>query len=176
MLETSQLQTLIVAARAGSFSQAAQELHVTQSAVSQSIRNLEKRVGLPLFERQGRRLVLTSGGERLCRSGEKFLAGIKNVLDEIGDEQERPKGKVRIGTLNGIGKSWLAPELIQFSKKYRDITVNVKLGLRDELVKLFKEHFLDLVILPEDGLPNVGERHFFGGGTIRFYFSQNSWV
>ena len=73
-LET--LRVFEVACRHGSYSEAARELHVTHSAVSQRIRQLEEELGLTLFERQGNRMVPTSSGLRL-------QAGVKNAFAEM---------------------------------------------------------------------------------------------
>src|SRR5258707_14916411 len=74
-LET--LRVFEVACRHGSYSEAARELHVTHSAVSQRIRQLEEELGLTLFERQGNRMVVTPSGLRL-------QAAVKNGFSELG--------------------------------------------------------------------------------------------
>ena len=118
MLEISQLQTLVTVAKLQSFSKAADELHVTQSAISQSIKNLEKKVGVKIFKRSGKNVVLTPEGEKLYRLGASFLNQLDDTLEEICLDRDSMTGKVRIGTLTGIGKSWLAPIMLKKKKKY----------------------------------------------------------
>ena len=74
MIETSQLQTLVAVTKAKSFSKAAEDLHVTQSAISQSIKNLEKKLEVKLFKRSGKKVVLTTEGEKLYTLANGFIA------------------------------------------------------------------------------------------------------
>jgi DNA-binding transcriptional LysR family regulator len=160
LLETSQLQTLVAVANAGSFSKAAENLNVTQSAISQSVKNLEKKLDVNLFKRLGKKVVLSSEGEKLYKLAIKFLSQLSETLDEIAHDKDAMSGKVRIGTLNGVGKSWLAHELLDFAVLEKDLTVSIKLAFRDDLVADFENHKLDFLILPESDLPASGERVF----------------
>lgn len=160
LIETSQLQTLVAVARAKSFSKAADDLSVTQSAISQSIKNLETKIAVKLFKRTGKQVVLTPEGEKLHKLAQNYLGQLQDTLDEISHEKNEMSGKVRIGTLTGIGKSWLAPELLEFAKEFPELIVSVTLGFQEDLVKDFESMRLDMLILPEDELPNVGEKVF----------------
>jgi len=158
MIETSQLQTLVAVARAQSFSRAADELSVTQSAISQSIKNLENKIGVKLFKRSGKKVVLTGEGEKLHGLASHFLVQMDDTLEEIQNDKESMSGKVRIGTLTGIGKSWLAPELLEYAKENPSLKVTVKLGFHEDLVTDFENYRLDFLILPEEALPTAGEK------------------
>lgn len=160
MIETSQLQTLIAVARARSFSRAAADLSVTQSAISQSIKNLETKIEVKLFKRSGKQVVLTPEGEKLHALALSYLNQLRDTLEEINHEKNEMSGKIRIGTLTGIGKSWLAPELLEFAKEFPELKVSVTLGFQEELVKDFEAMRLDFLILPEDEVPTVGEKVF----------------
>lgn len=160
MIETSQLQTLVAVARARSFSRAAEDLSVTQSAISQSIKNLETKIEVKLFKRSGKQVVLTPEGEKLYSLAQNYLNQLRDTLDEISHEKNEMSGKVRIGTLTGIGKSWLAPELLEFAKEFPDLKLSVTLGFQEDLVKDFEAMRLDFLILPEDEVPSVGEKVF----------------
>ncbi|MBT6326253.1 MAG: LysR family transcriptional regulator [Bdellovibrionales bacterium] len=158
MIETSQLQTLVAVARARSFSRAAQELGVTQSAISQSIKNLENKIEVKLFKRSGKRVVLTPEGEKLYGLASDFLLQMDDTLEEVRHDKLSMSGKIRIGTLTGVGKSWLAPELLEYSLKYPELTVGITLGFQESLIKDFKNYRLDILILPEESLPPIGEK------------------
>jgi len=162
MLETSQLQTLVAVARAKSFSKAAEDLHVTQSAISQSIKNLERKIDVRLFKRSGKKVVLTQEGEKLYLLAQNFLSQMEETLDEITHDKTSMNGVVRIGTLTGIGKSWLAPQMLQYSAENKDLTVSINLGFQENLVREFENYRLDFLILPEESLPTVGEKKFIG--------------
>lgn len=162
MIETSQLQTLVSVAKAESFSKAAEDLSVTQSAISQSIKNLEKKVDVKLFKRSGKKVVLTPEGEKLYLLAQNFLGQLDETLEDISHDKNTMSGSVRIGTLTGIGKSWLAPQMLQFASEYPELTVSLKLGFQEDLVKEFENYRLDFLILTEESLPTIGEKKILG--------------
>lgn len=174
MIETSQLQTLVAVARAKSFSKAAEDLNVTQSAISQSIKNLENKIEVKLFKRSGKKVVLTPEGEKLFSLAAAFLTNLDDTLEEIQHDKDEMSGKVRIGTLIGVGKSWLAPEFLELSKNNPDLTVSVHMGFQEDLVREFENYRLDFLILPEDALPSVGEKIFLSEEKISLVFPKDN--
>jgi DNA-binding transcriptional LysR family regulator len=162
MIETSQLQTLVAVTKAKSFSKAAEDLHVTQSAISQSIKNLERKIEVKLFKRSGKRVVLTQEGEKLYHLAQNFLSQMEETLDEITHDKTSMNGVIRIGTLTGIGKSWLAPEMLEFADLHKDLTISLNLGFQENLVREFENYRLDFLILPEESLPTLGEKQLIG--------------
>lgn len=161
MIETSQLQTLVAVTKSKSFSKAAENLGVTQSAISQSIKNLESKLDIKIFKRSGKNVVLTTEGEKLFQFASHFLSEMKETLDELQSDKDTMRGKVRIGTLTGIGKSWIAHEVVDYAKENPDLRLSVRMGHQEELLADFDNNLLDILILPEDDLPNHGEREFF---------------
>ena len=161
MIETSQLQTFVAVAKARSFSKAAEDLHVTQSAISQSIKNLEAKLGTEVFKRSGKNVVLTNAGEKLYVFGVQYLTTMSDTLDELKDDKTEMRGKVRIGTLTGIGKSWMAHEIVNYAVDNPDLTMMVRMGSHDDLLSDFENNLIDILILPEDDLPLSGEKEFF---------------
>lgn len=161
MIETSQLQTLVAVTKARSFSKAADDLGVTQSAISQSIKNLESKLDIKIFKRSGKNVVLTSEGERLFLFGANFLIKMQETLEDIQNDKELMRGKVRIGTLTGIGKSWIAHEIVLYAKENPDLRLTVRMGHQEDLLNDFENNLLDILILPEEDLPHHGEREFF---------------
>ncbi len=174
MIETSQLQTLVAVAKAKSFSKAAEDLGVTQSAISQSIKNLESKLEIKIFKRSGKNVVLTPEGERLYQFGSQFLMGLQDTLDELQSDKDQMKGKVRIGTLTGIGKSWLAHEIVDYAKENPDLRLTVRLGHQEDLLAGFENNLLDILILPEEELPTGGEREFFVEEKSTLVFPKNN--
>ena len=128
MIETSQLQTLVAVTKARSFSRAAEDLGVTQSAISQSIKNLESKLDIKIFKRSGKNVVLTPEGERLYAFGANFLSKMIETLDDLQGDKDQMRGKVRIGTLTGIGKSWLAHEIVDYARENPDLRLTVRMG------------------------------------------------
>lgn len=174
MIETSQLQTLVAVTKAKSFSKAAEDLGVTQSAISQSIKNLESKLEIKIFKRSGKNVVLTPEGERLYQFGSQFLMGLQDTLDELQSDKDQMKGKVRIGTLTGIGKSWLAHEIVDYAKENPDLRLTVRLGHQEDLLAGFENNLLDILILPEEELPTGGEREFFVEEKSTLVFPKNN--
>jgi DNA-binding transcriptional LysR family regulator len=174
MIETSQLQTLVAVTKAKSFSKAAEDLGVTQSAISQSIKNLESKLEIKIFKRSGKNVVLTPEGERLYQFGSQFLMGLQDTLDELQSDKDQMKGKVRIGTLTGIGKSWLAHEIVDYAKENPDLRLTVRLGHQEDLLSGFENNLLDILILPEEELPSGGEREFFVEEKSTLVFPKNN--
>lgn len=161
MIETSQLQTLVAVAKAKSFSKAAEVLGVTQSAISQSIKNLESKLGIKIFKRSGKAVILTAEGEKLFEVGAQFLDDLSETLEELQSDKNQMQGKVRIGTLTGIGKTWLAKEVVWYAKDNPHLKLTVTMGNQDELIHDFETNKLDILVLPEEELPSVGEKIFF---------------
>ncbi len=160
MIETSQFQTLVAVANAHSFSKAAEDLGVTQSAISQSIKNLENKIEVKLFRRAGKRVFLTQEGEKLYKLASEFLEKMESTLDEIKYEHDEMAGKIRIGTVNGIGRSWLGPELMSVLKKFPDLVASVDMAHYEDLIRDFSNHNLDFIIVAEEFTPPVGEKVF----------------
>src|SRR6059036_4195204 len=107
-MDTRQLAAFCAVVERESFSQAAARLGVTQPAVSQQVRALEKRLGRQLLDRSGRRVVPTEAGLRLYRGAQRLLALEEQLLADLGDEAEGElKGRLEIGASTGPGGSVL---------------------------------------------------------------------
>jgi DNA-binding transcriptional LysR family regulator len=119
------LVAFLAIARAGSFTNAAAELNVTQSALSHSIRGLEARLDIRLFHRTTRSVTLTEAGERLQTRLAPQFEEIDLALDALGDLRDRPSGTVRITCgAHGID-TVLWPKLSKLLPKYTDIRVEL---------------------------------------------------
>jgi LysR family glycine cleavage system transcriptional activator len=126
------LRALEAAARHLSYTKAAQELHITQSAVSHQIHHAEELWGLKLFERRGRRLILTDNGQALVPIVRDFLDRISATVRDLKSEEKRYS--LRISLLQSFALKWLVPRLGDFNQKHPDI--EVWLSTTDELVDL----------------------------------------
>lgn len=174
MLETSQLQTLVAVARAESFSRAAEDLNVTQSAISQSVKNLENKIGVKAFKRTGKKVVLTQEGERLYELAQSFLGEMDEALSEIKDNKDEMKGRIRIGTLTGVGKSWLAQELLNFALKEEGLSIHISLGFQEDLIRSFEENKIDFLVLPEGTVPKSGEKLLLSEEAVTLVFPKGN--
>jgi LysR family glycine cleavage system transcriptional activator len=102
------------AARHGSYSLAAGELHVTHSAISQQIRALEALLGVTLFERRGRQMLLTKEGTLLFRRVQPALQQIGSAVSEVSVLNRAPS--ITVTTLQSFANRWLLPRLGKFQK------------------------------------------------------------
>ena len=117
----SALRALEAASRLLSYSRAAEELHVTQSAISHQIRHIEELWEVKLFERRGRRLVLTEAGLRLAPIVRDFIERLGGVLQELkGDDRQ---SVLRVSLLQSFAFKWLVPRLGLFNREHPGIEI-----------------------------------------------------
>jgi len=117
----SALRALESTARHLSYTRAARELHVTQSAISHQIRHIETLWEVKLFERRGRGLQLTEQGQTLVPIIRDFLRRTKSALEELHDVT--PSKPLRVTTLQSFANKWLVPRLGQFNREFPDIEI-----------------------------------------------------
>lgn len=115
------MRALEAAARHLSFTRAADELHITQSAVSHQIRHLEEFWGFPLFKRQNRGLTLTDQGEALAAVIRSFLEQMEQTLGRLAKAEVR--GPLRVSLLQSFAVKWLVPRLPDFQAVHPEIDV-----------------------------------------------------
>jgi LysR family glycine cleavage system transcriptional activator len=129
------------AARHLSFTKAAAELFLTQSAISRQIQTLEEQLGVKLFHREVRRLTLTPEGEILARSLAEILPRLADVCAGLKAAQRRPR--VTVSAAVGIAALWLVPRLAFFQEAEPD--VDVRLSADNRMVDLRRED-IDLAL------------------------------
>lgn len=119
------LMAFVCVARMGSFTRAAAQMGVSQSALSHTIRALEARLGVRLLTRTTRSVAPTEAGERLLDTVGPRLDNIEAEMALLGDLRERPAGTVRITTAEHAANSVLWPKLSRFLPDYPDIKVEI---------------------------------------------------
>lgn len=134
MLDLYKLHIFATVVQAGSFSAAGERLYMTQSAVSQHIKDLEASVGRTLFRRGWRGVRLTPHGEILHRYTGKILTLIAHAENALIDVENLTDGRISIGATPGIG-IYLAPDWVQrFRGRYPQLTVALKTGVTSQIV------------------------------------------
>jgi LysR family glycine cleavage system transcriptional activator len=131
------LRALEAAARHLSYTRAAEELHVTQSAISHQIKHAEELWGFKLFERRGRRLVLTEAGHALVPVVRDFIRRITSTLEDLTESKEGPAA-LRVTLLQSFAFKWLVPRLGHFNHDFPEI--DVWISTSDELVGFDREN------------------------------------
>lgn len=158
-LPPNQLRTFLAVARRLSFTRAAEELHLTQPAVSAHIRKLERAIGGALFEQIGRRVNLTATGHVLYRYAEQLLALEDELRAEIADVQDVCQGALAIGTSTTVGISVLPDLLRRYSQANPLVRLQVRIGNFQEVVHWLLDNQLDVGLMPKEiADPRLDER------------------
>lgn len=123
------LRSFECAARQESFTKAAEELHLTQSAISRQVKELEKAIGVSLFRRVGRRVVLTEAGNNLARELSVDLDNIRQTIQRAIAAGEQGTA-MRVATLPSFASRWLIPRLGEFNTLHPEITINLATRLK----------------------------------------------
>ncbi|MDK2934915.1 MAG: hypothetical protein PWP27_2725 [Clostridiales bacterium] len=134
------------AAQSGSFSEAAKTLYITQSAVSQAIKNLEKKLDVQLFFRKNRKVKLTWEGELLFKHIEQAYNFIKSAENKFFEMKNLDTGEIRIGVSDTICKYYLIPYLEQFNTRHPHIKIQVINRTSSQILELLKKGLVDFGI------------------------------
>ncbi|MDF2524754.1 MAG: transcriptional regulator [Clostridiales bacterium] len=138
------------AAKLESFSEAGKRLFITQSAVSQAIKNLEEKLGSPLFYRKSRSIKLTQEGELLLKHVDQAYNFIKTAENKILEIQSLNQGEIRIGASDTVCKYHLIPYMEQFNKVFPKVKINVINRTSAQILEILKNGQIDfgIVTLP----------------------------
>jgi LysR family transcriptional activator of glutamate synthase operon len=163
-MELRQLRYLSAVARHGSFTLAAQELHVAQPAVSQQVRRLEQELGVELLSRTTRRVLVTEAGEiALARAG-RILADAEALRAEIDELHGLLRGTLALGVIPAVGALDPAPLLARFRARHPAVDIRLIETTLAETLDLMRAGRLDLCFafsLPERAGEGItGERLF----------------
>jgi len=141
-MDWDKLKVFHAAAEAGSFTHAGEQLGLSQSAVSRQVSALEQELGVSLFHRHARGLILTEQGELLHHTAHDVFMKLEAARAKLTDSRERPNGELRVTTTPGIGVHWLTPRLGEFIELYPDVHVTL-ITTDEELdlaMRLAEEH------------------------------------
>jgi len=146
------LRSFECAARQESFTRAAEELHLTQSAISRQVRELEQAIGTDLFRRVGRRVVLTDAGRNLATELAVDLENIRQTVLRAIAAGDRGTS-LQIAVLPTFASRWLIPRLPDFSDLYPDVTINLATRLKP--FDMAKERFDIAIHFGTDDWPDT---------------------
>lgn len=154
-MEIRQLKAFLAIAEAKTFTAGARRVNVTQAAISMQIRQLEEEVGLPLFTRTPRRVILTEAGEHLLERARKILREHDAAVAEIAEIAGSEHGRLRIGSASGTFAMNQLPVILQeIRQKYPNSELTVTAGTSSRLVDRILHGEIDtaFVSLPVDNL------------------------
>jgi DNA-binding transcriptional LysR family regulator len=171
-LDWDKLRVFHAAAEAGSFTHAAETLHLSQSAISRQVSALEHDVGVALFHRHARGLVLTEQGEMLFRTAHDVLMQLEAIKTRLTEAKDRPSGVLRVTTTVGLGAGWLTDRMPEFLDLYPE--VSVQLILANEELDLMMRQADCAIRLRQPQQPDLIQRRLF---TVHFHlYASPSYV
>lgn len=140
-MDWDKLKSFHAAAEAGSLTAAGERLGISQSAVSRQIAALEEQLGVSLFQRHARGLVLTDSGHTLHRSTIEMSTAAQGASAALRDQQDVPQGKLVVTAPVAFGSTWLVPRLGSFVDRHADMRIDLRLddGEQYDLLKLEAE-------------------------------------
>ena len=141
-----QLRSFVEVSRQGSFARAAAELHVTQPAVSMQIRDLEGAVGLPLLERSGKAVRLTTTGEYFLVYAKRIFSTLKEAEDALARLRGLKGGRVAIGMV-GTAEHFVPRLLARFRAEHPGVEIRLRAGNREQLVQALHNNDVDLAVM-----------------------------
>jgi LysR family transcriptional regulator, low CO2-responsive transcriptional regulator len=142
-----QLRVFTEVAKHGSMARAAEALHLTPPAVSMQIKEVESQVGLPLFDRNGRAVSLSTAGEYFLVHARRLLVALKDADDAMARFRKLESGSVNVGLISTA--QYFVPRLLtRFREEHPGVELRLRVGAnRDELVTLLQRGEVDLAVM-----------------------------
>lgn len=160
-LDWDRLRIFRVVAEEGNLTHAGETLRLSQSAISRQIGALENSLGVKLFQRHARGLVLTGEGKMLQRTAREVFERITRMEARLADSREHPRGPLRVTTTVGFGSVWLPPQLPEFLDRYPEIELSLLIGDSELDLRTLEA---DVAIrLAQPHQPDLIQRHLFTG-------------
>lgn len=141
-----QLQYYVAVVESGSFTEAAEQCFISQSAISQQIRALESDIGIILLQRSGRSFHLTPAGEVLYRRAKDVIRDVEDMKQEIMRIAEQGKSVLTIGYLSSYGGQALLRTIHRFSQNYAAVEFHSTDGTHEELYEKLRVEEIDLIL------------------------------
>lgn len=148
-----QLKVFEAVARHRSFSRAAEELHLTQPAVSTQVRKLEDHAGLPLFEQLGKKIHLTPAGAQMLQSSREIIQKFQEAEEAMAQYKGVSGGKLNVSVISA-GDYFFPRLLVEFAQRHPGVTLNFGVCNRQELLAQMDANQTDLAVMvrpPTDG-------------------------
>jgi LysR family transcriptional regulator, regulator for metE and metH len=163
VIEVRHLALVDAIAEAGSVTRAADRLHLTQSALSHQLRDVEARLGVQLFFRAGRRMVLTPAGTRARAAAARVLADLARTEQDLRAMADGDRGVLRLCTQCNTGYHWLPPLLRTFHASHPDVDVQIQVGATARPVPALLAGDIDLAVMTDE----VHDRRFRAAPLFR---------
>ena len=155
-IEFRHLRTIKAIHDCGGLARAADQLNITQSALSHQIKGLEDQAGVELFLRRSKPMKLSAAGLRLLRLAEQILPQVEAMQDEFSSLRDGRTGRMHIAIECHACFEWLFPVLESFRKSWPDVDVDIRPGLAFDALPALQKEEVDLVVSSDpESLPGV---------------------
>jgi LysR family transcriptional regulator for metE and metH len=173
-IEFRHLRTVKAIHECGGLARAADQLNITQSALSHQIKGLEEQAGVELFVRRSKPMKLSAAGMRLLRLAERILPEVEALEEEFSGLRDGKSGRLHIAIECHACFEWLFPVLEKFRKTWPDVDVDIRPGLAFDAMPALQKEEVDLVVSsdPED-LPGVEFTPLFDYAPVFVASSQH---
>jgi LysR family transcriptional regulator, low CO2-responsive transcriptional regulator len=153
-----QLKVFETVARHASFSRAAEELHLTQPAISTQVKTLEGHVGMPLFEQLGKKIYLTPAGSELLHHSRAIIAHFQAAEEAMTQFKGVTGGRLNVAVISA-GDYFLPRLLVNFARRHEGVKLNLSVHNREELLRQLADNMTDLAIMarPPTDMDTVNE-------------------
>ena len=164
-MEIRQVRYFVMVAQTGSFSQAAKELFISQSTLSQQIQQLENEVGVKLLERNTRKVTLSEYGQEFLPYAKNLIYDAEACLGSIMDVRNMATGKLVIGVTYTFS-SVMVDVLKEFIRDYPGIRLSIRTALMEELMDMLERNEIDLALSYDPGhkYDNIESSELFRSG------------
>ena len=146
-MHLDELESFIQVARLRSFSAAAQQLHISQPAMSKRIQSLESHLGVSLFDRLGKRVRLTPAGELLVGKANAILDLSRDMERDVGNLAQTISGRLSMATSHHIGLHRLSPVLQRFTQQYPEVELDIQFEDSEVAHKLVRAGDIELAVV-----------------------------
>lgn len=161
-IEFRHLRTVRAIHECGGLARAADQLNITQSALSHQVKGLEEQAGVELFVRRSKPMKLSAAGLRLLRLANQVLPEVEKLEAEFNGLREGSSGRLHIAIECHACFEWLFPVLEQFRKNWPDVDVDIRPGLAFDAMPALQKEEVDLVVSSDpEKLPGVSFSHLF---------------
>ncbi|MEU2742311.1 LysR family transcriptional regulator [Streptomyces sp. NPDC007095] len=148
-MDLRQMEVVVAVAEEGGFTAAAQRLHVVQSAVSSTVRALERELGTPLFDRTTHRVSLTSAGEAFVPAARATLRAAEQARSAVDAARGQLRGRVTVGTMQGVWADLHRP-LAALRAEHPGVVVRLRQGAVTDIRQALREGTVDLAVVALD--------------------------
>ena len=168
-MNLDRLEVFLRIVETGSMGAASRVLHLTQPALSHSLKLLEEELGTPLFERQGRGLVLTAAGRALEPRARALLEAAQAIARDVGRTAAQRYHDLRVGTVDSVA-TFLVPHVLgRVRRGFPELAIKLTTARTLELLRRVTTSELDCAIVAWSGIPESARAERLGPYTLRFW-------